>query len=104
MLEHVYVIQKGDVDHENETLCSVWWNLDDALVAASDTAKSIAKQSSNYPGQYTVQLTTPRESEVLFTLVRNATDRSTSRETDWWRVSRFEVRGSDIRDPNDPAL
>lgn len=103
MTEHVYVIEKGDVDHEDEALCSVWTNLDDALVAASDTAKAIIEEISDDTHHYTVQLTMPRDHQFLFTIMWDPKD-GDPRETDWWRVRRMELKGSYIRDPNDPAL
>jgi len=97
-MEHVYTIETGNVDREDEVLCSVWRNLDGALAAASDTASTIAEEISNdYPNQYTVQKTNPSDNEFLFSIIWNAEDGSKSHATDWWRVRKIEVKENLVR-------
>lgn len=78
----VYIIEYGNVDTEEEGLCSIWKYKQDALNAAHEAAQEILNDLLEEGEDYSIS-------------VEHHGDGSTTvglGDSEWWRVSEKEVK------------
>ena len=86
---HVYVVEYGSIDFEDEGLCSIWTNKESAVQAAIQTVEQILEDASLKDTHY---YEVEEQEHCTLVMIKRNDDQKGLGEIEWWRISEKEVQ------------